>query len=203
MKLVSFKLSLAAASAALLLAGCTKKPTRPDPSVTAIGLTPGGGNIAAATTTPPTDASFNAGAPGLTMRPEGFDISGQNRSTLQAQTVYFDFDKSDIRPAEREKLRVAKDYLDTHPGHRLLLEGHCDWRGTAEYNLSLGDRRANATKRYLQSIGVAPDRMETLSKGSLEASKNADAATMEKDRRVNLVVVDPTAISPGQTATTL
>jgi peptidoglycan-associated lipoprotein len=189
MKLVSIKLSLAVACAALVLAGCTKKPTRPDPSVTAIGLTPGGSNIV----TPPTDASFNAGAPGLSDRPEGFDLSGQNRTALQAQTVYFDFDKSDIRASEREKLRVAKDYLDTHPGHRLLLEGHCDWRGTAEYNLSLGDRRANATKRYLQSIGVAPDKLETLSKGSLEASKNADAATMEKDRRVDLVVVDPSA----------
>ncbi|MGH7943916.1 MAG: OmpA family protein [Opitutaceae bacterium] len=197
MKLVSFKLSLAVASVALVLAGCTKKPTRPDPSVTAIGLTPGGSNIVAST--PPSDASFNAGAPGLSLRPEGFDPSGQNRTALEAQTVYFDFDKSDIKPSEREKLRVAKDYLDTHPGHRLLLEGHCDWRGTAEYNLSLGDRRANATKRYLQSIGVAPERLEALSKGSLEASKNADAATMDKDRRVNLVVVDPAAASVAQT----
>jgi peptidoglycan-associated lipoprotein len=191
MKFVSMKLSLAVASAALLLAGCTKKPMRPDPSVTAIGLTPGGDNIV----TPPTDTSFNAGAPGLTDRGEGFDPSGQNRTALQSQTVYFDFDKSDIKPSEREKLRVAKDYLDTHPGHRLLLEGHCDWRGTAEYNLSLGDRRANATKRYLQSIGVAPDKLETLSKGSLEASKNADAATMDRDRRVDLVVVDPGAVA--------
>jgi peptidoglycan-associated lipoprotein len=188
MKFVSFPLSLAVASAVLVLAGCTKKPQRPDPSVTAIGLTPGGGNIAA---TPPTDASFNSGAPGLTDRGEGFDPSGQNRTALQAQTVYFDYDKSDIRAAERAKLKVAKEYLDTHPGYRLLLEGHCDWRGTAEYNLSLGDRRANAAKRYLQSIGAAPDRLDTLSKGSLEASKNADAATMEKDRRVDIVVVDP------------
>lgn len=188
MKLVSIPLSLAVASAVLVFAGCTKKPMRPDPSVTAIGLTPGGGNIAA---TPPTDASFNPGAPGLSDRGEGFDPSGQNRTALQAQTVYFDYDKSDIRTAERAKLKVAKEYLDTHPGHKLLLEGHCDWRGTAEYNLSLGDRRANAAKRYLQSIGAAADRLETLSKGSLEASKNADAATMEKDRRVVIVVVDP------------
>jgi peptidoglycan-associated lipoprotein len=188
MKLVSIPFSLAVAGAVLVFAGCTKKPQRPDPSVTAIGLTPGGGNIAA---TPPTDASFNPGAPGLSDRGDGFDPSGQNRTALQAQTVYFDYDKSDIRAAERAKLKVAKEYLDTHPGHKLLLEGHCDWRGTAEYNLSLGDRRANSAKRYLQSIGAAPDRLETLSKGSLEASKNADAATMEKDRRVDIVVVDP------------
>jgi peptidoglycan-associated lipoprotein len=72
---------------------------------------------------------------------------------------------------------------------RLLLEGHCDWRGTAEYNLGLGDRRANAVKKYLLSIGVAADKLEANSKGSLEAKANADAATMEKDRRVDLVVV--------------
>jgi peptidoglycan-associated lipoprotein len=191
MKLVSMKLSLAVASAALLLAGCTKKPTRPDPSVTAIGLTPGGSNIS----TPPTDTAFNAGAPGLSDRGAGFDPSGQNRSALQAQTVYFDFDKSDIKASEREKLKTAKEYLDKNPTHKLLLEGHCDWRGTAEYNLSLGDRRANATKKYLQSIGVGADRVETLSKGSLEASKNADASTMEKDRRVDLVVIDPGAVA--------
>ena len=188
------KRSLAVACAALALAACTKKPQRPDPSVTAIGLTPGGDNI----NTAPSDASFGTpGAPGLSARGEGFDPSGQNRTALQAQTVYFDFDKSDIKPSEREKLRVAKEYLDTHPGHKLLLEGHCDWRGTAEYNLSLGDRRANATKRYLQSIGVGPDKLETLSKGSLEASRNADAGTMEKDRRVDLVVVDPAAARPA------
>ena len=189
MKLVSHPLSLVVASAALLLAGCTKKPMRPDPSQTAIGLTPGGDSINANTT--PTPANFGGDNPNLPLRDPSFNAAGENRSALQAQTVYFDFDKYDIKPSEREKLRTAKGYLDTHPGHKLLLEGHCDWRGTAEYNLSLGDRRANAAKRYLQSIGVAPDRMETVSKGSLDASKNADAATMEKDRRVELVVIDP------------
>lgn len=187
MNLVSKKLCLALAGATLVLAaGCTKKPTRPDPSVTAMGLTPGGGNI----NTTPSDAAFSNTPAGLEQRGDGFDPSGQNRTALAGETVYFDFDKSDIKASERNKLKAAKDYLDKNPGHRLLLEGHADWRGTAEYNLSLGDRRANATKKYLQSIGVPADRLDTLSKGSLEATKNADAATMEKDRRVDLVVVN-------------
>ena len=181
------KLFLAAACAALVLAGCTKKPSRPDPSITALGLTPGGQNI----DTRPSTADLGSTST-LPVRDPSW-VGNENRSALQAQTVYFEFNKSDIRASEREKLRVAKEYLDTHPGHKLLLEGHCDWRGTAEYNLSLGDRRANAVKRYLQSIGVSPDKLETLSKGSLEASKNADEKTMEKDRRVDLVVVDPSA----------
>ena len=87
------------------------------------------------------------------------------------------------------KLQAAKDYLDKNPAQRLLLEGHCDWRGTAEYNLGLGDRRASRTKKYLMSIGVPADKLETLSKGSEEAKKNADAATMATDRRVDLVIL--------------
>ena len=125
-----------------------------------------------------------------------FDPNGHNRTALQGQTVLFDFDKSDVRASEREKLKVAKEYLDKNPTHRLLLEGHCDWRGTAEYNLGLGDRRAAAVRKYLQSLGVPAERVETLSKGSLEAAKNADDATMAKDRRVDLVVVNPAAAAP-------
>jgi peptidoglycan-associated lipoprotein len=194
MKLVSLKLCLLVASAALI-AGCTKKPQRPDPSVTAIGLTPGGSNISA----PPSTENFGSVNPDLPARGEGFDASNQNRTALQAQTVYFELNKSDIRPGERAKLKAAKDYLDSHPGYRLLLEGHCDWRGSAEYNLSLGDRRANAVKKYLQTLGVAVERLDTLSKGSLEASKNADEATMEKDRRVDLVVIDPSGAAARTT----
>ncbi len=198
MNLVSKKLCLVVASAALVLAGCTKKPTRPDPSQTALGLTPGGGNINSSIS----DASLGGVPPDLAARGEGFDASNQNRSALEAQTVYFDFDSSAIKPSEREKLKAAKDYIDKNPGYKLLLEGHCDWRGTAEYNLSLGDRRANATKRYLQSIGVSVDKLDTLSKGSLEASRNADAGTMQKDRRVAIVVVNPSSAPAAMPAAT-
>ncbi|PAW68147.1 MAG: hypothetical protein B9S34_03435 [Opitutia bacterium Tous-C1TDCM] len=189
MKLVSPKLSLLVASAALVLAGCTKKPARPDPSATMLGQQ-GSGTATAGT---PTDALFGGAQGALIERTGGdFDPNGHNRTALEAQTVYFDYDRSDIKASERPKLQAAKDYLDKNPTFRLLLEGHCDWRGTAEYNLGLGDRRAAGAKKFLLSIGVPADRIETLSKGSLEAAKNADDATMGKDRRVNLVVINPT-----------
>ncbi|HEY1107301.1 MAG TPA: OmpA family protein [Opitutaceae bacterium] len=188
------KLLLAATSGALvlLLAGCPKTPTRPDPSSTIVGpvgsgATPGG-NLNGGLGNP-----MDLGVPGtdLVGTNNGFDSLGQDRKVLEAHTVYFDYDQSAIKASERAKLQAAKKYLDEHPTHRLLLEGHCDWRGTAEYNLGLGDRRAGSAKKYLQSIGVDVTRLETLSKGSLEASKNADDATAAKDRRVNLVVIDP------------
>ena len=189
MKLTQKTFVFPVAVAALALAGCTKKPDRPYPGSTVLG--PQSTGPAA-----PADASFGQNTTGLVDRGSDFDPNGHNRTALQAQTVLFDFDKSDVRPSEREKLKIAKEYLDKNPTHRLLLEGHCDWRGTAEYNLGLGDRRAAAVRKYLQSIGVPADRLETLSKGSLEAAKNADDATMAKDRRVSLVVVNPSAAAP-------
>ena len=189
MKLTQKSLFLPVAVATLVLAGCSKKPDRPLPGSTVLGPQ-STGPVA------PADTSFGQNTTGLVDRGSDFDPNGHNRTALQAQTVLFDFDKSDVRPSEREKLKVAKEYLDKNPTHRLLLEGHCDWRGTAEYNLGLGDRRAAAVRKYLQSIGVPAERLETLSKGSLEASKNADEATMAKDRRVSLVVVNPSASAP-------
>jgi peptidoglycan-associated lipoprotein len=117
------------------------------------------------------------------------DYSNADYSALEAQTVYFDFDQSGIKASERPKLDAAKAYLDSNPSASLLLEGHCDWKGTAEYNLGLGDRRANAVKQYLTTLGVAAEKLEVLSKGDLDAVENADAATQAKDRRVNLAVL--------------
>lgn len=188
------KLLLAATSGALMLvlAGCPKTPARPDPSAT---LGPKGSDTATSTDNlrggPLTSSDFgNIAGTELPNATNGF-VGNQNRTILEAQTVYFDYDQSAIKASERVKLQEAKKYLDANPNHRLLLEGHCDWRGTAEYNLGLGDRRAGSAKKYLQSIGVDVTRIETLSKGSLEAAKNADDGTAAKDRRVNLIVVDP------------
>lgn len=187
-----FRTFCVAAAAAAFLAGCSKQPMRPSPASTVLG--PQGGSAA------PVDASFGQETTGLADRGSDFDPNGHNRTALQAQAVLFDFDKSDVRASEREKLKAAKEYLDKNPTHRLLLEGHCDWRGTAEYNLGLGDRRANAVRKYLQSIGVPATRLETLSKGSLDAAKNGDEAAMTRDRRVDLVVVNPAAAAGSAAA---
>jgi peptidoglycan-associated lipoprotein len=180
---IAFKIScLAVASAALVLTGCSKKPKRPDPSATVLGPT-GGGNVNPTDVNAPVDAS----AAGLQQRDPNI-IEDANSIRGMFQPVYFDYDKSNIKESERSKLQDAANYLKDHADQRILLEGHCDWRGTAEYNLGLGDRRANAAKRYLGTL-AAGDKIETLSKGSLDAAKNADDATMAKDRRVDIVIL--------------
>ena len=183
MKIASKSICLVIASAALVLAGCSKKPQRPDPSATVMGPQTGG-SVNPTDVVAPTDAS----AAGLTERPPGV-IEDENTIRGLLQPVYFDFDRSNIKEGERKKLQDAAAYLKDHADQRLLMEGHCDWRGTAEYNLGLGDRRAAAAKQYLISIGVPADKIETLSKGSLDASKNADEATMAKDRRADVVIL--------------
>ena len=185
MNIVSKKFCLVLASAALLFAGCSKKPKRPDPSATVLGPTGGGATSGIS----PTDvnAALDPSAMGLEQRDPNI-IEDANSIRGMFQPVLFDYDSSNIKASERSKLEEAAKYLKEHADQRILLEGHADWRGTAEYNLSLGDRRANAAKRYLGSIAPA-DRVETLSKGSLDASQNADDTTMAKDRRVDIVIL--------------
>ena len=79
--------------------------------------------------------------------------------------IYFDTDKFDIDAEDQAALRSQAEYLQQYPNVRATVEGHCDERGTREYNIALGERRANAAKNYLVSLGVAPDRLSTVSYG--------------------------------------
>jgi len=75
----------------------------------------------------------------------------------EVRDAYFDFDKADIRPDARASLSATADFLKKYPSIKVTIEGHCDERGSTEYNLGLGDRRANAVKQYLVSLGISAD----------------------------------------------
>ncbi len=190
MSVISKKLLLILSIAVIGLTGCTKKPIRPDPSLTAMG--PGAGTgFDDGSMLNPTGVDtglLDPSAIGLEERGPGYYEDDEIiRGILEP--IYFDFDKSGINASERLKLDAAIMYLDANPQHRLLLEGHCDWRGTGDYNLGLGDRRAGSAREYLETAGVDPNRLETSSKGDLEAVENADESQMALDRRVELVVL--------------
>jgi peptidoglycan-associated lipoprotein len=104
-------------------------------------------------------------------------------------SVYFGFDSSSIAAAERSKLQQAADYLEANPSYHLLIEGHCDWYGTSEYNLALGDRRASSASDYLGTLGITPLRIEKLSKGSLEATSGLSKSESSQDRRADLILL--------------
>ena len=99
--------------------------------------------------------------------------------------------KKCIQKAEQAKLEKVADYLREHPGDSVIAQGNTSWRGTTQYNLGLGDRRANAVKTYLVQLGVNADRVEILSLGELNAVQNVPINNPEaiKDRNVKIILV--------------
>jgi|HubBroStandDraft_6_1064221.scaffolds.fasta_scaffold01980_4 peptidoglycan-associated lipoprotein len=83
----------------------------------------------------------------------------------EVRDAYFDYDSAEIRADAQVALRKTADFLKNYPQVRVTIEGHCDERGSTEYNLALGDRRANAVKQYLISLGLSGDRLNTVSFG--------------------------------------
>lgn len=169
-----------------LLTGCTR-PQSPSPSDTISQLT---GNSNDNDFIP----SGLAGDYGLEDRSaEDMIANGQygDRTMMPniLEPVYFAFDSTAIAPKERIKLKAAADYLTNNPDTALLIEGHCDWYGTAEYNLALGDRRASSASQYVETLGIDLARIETLSKGSLQSIAGLAKDQSFQDRRVDLIIL--------------
>jgi len=103
--------------------------------------------------------------------------------------AFFDFDKADIRPDARDVLAANAAWLKKYSSVQFTIEGHCDERGTAQYNLALGDRRANAAKDYLVSLGVDASRIKTVSYGKERPfATGHDEESWQKNRRAHFVV---------------
>ena len=100
------------------------------------------------------------------------------------QTVYFDYDQSEIRPSERAKLQANAQFIRENQDFRVLIAGHCDERGTREYNMALGERRASATMQYLVSLGVPRDRIDIISYGEEQpAEMGSTESAWQQNRR--------------------
>jgi peptidoglycan-associated lipoprotein len=100
------------------------------------------------------------------------------------RNIYFDFDKYNIKPPAREKLNKIGDFLLKNPDMEIIIEGHCDERGTREYNLVLGEQRALSARRYLVGLGIAPKRLHTVSYGEAKpADPSHNEEAWAKNRR--------------------
>lgn len=157
--------------------GCAKRPATtqaaaPAPTGTASTMAPGSSQPGGTTATPsgPSTSQPGGGAtatptpaptPAPTARPAPKDFA----AVPELQDIYFDFDKYDIRPADTRTLDANAAWLKSNPNHLLLIEGHADERGTNEYNLALGERRAKSTMNYLVSQGVQANRITIISYG--------------------------------------
>jgi peptidoglycan-associated lipoprotein len=109
---------------------------------------------------------------------------------LQLSTIYFDYDKSDIRSDAREILSQNARSLSDHPTAVIRIAGHCDERGTDEYNMALGERRATAAKEYLVNYGIDGSKVSTISYGESQAADMGHSEdAWAKNRRAEFQVV--------------
>src|SRR2546423_4418934 len=141
------QLKLRAAAALMVLAGCTTKP----PATAAPRVEP----PPAAENSAPVASESSTIVPG----------SAEDLRVNVGDTVHFDYDRYELRDEDRNILQRQASWLQKYPQVRVTVEGHCDERGTREYNLALGARRANAVKEYLVGLGVSAGRVGTISYG--------------------------------------
>lgn len=107
---------------------------------------------------------------------------------IKMPTIYFSYDKENLGTSEKRKLDQVAKYLSSHPSIFLIIEGHCDERGSLEYNRSLGERRALSVKDYLATTGIAPEHLQTISYGEERpAVGGTGEAVFSKNRRAELI----------------
>ena len=168
--------TLIAATALIAVGGCTKKhpktlppaPLNGDATQEPVGPPPGpGGDVV----TPGSDADF--------------------RRSVTSNTINFGVDMFDIDPAARAILDSQAEWLQRNSAVRATIVGHCDERGTREYNLALGDRRANAAKNYLVAKGIDPSRLTTISYGKERPlATGSDESSWAQNRRAVTIVLN-------------
>lgn len=162
-----------AATSALALAACKKEPPEELP--------------------PPPPVEAATPAPTAAPPPSG-PIPGSQAHFRQAMAgqdvIYFDTDKYDIDSQDQAALRSQAQYLTQYAQARATVEGHADERGTRDYNLALGERRANAAKNYLVSLGIAANRLTTVSYGEERpaATGSTEQAWAQNRRAVTVMV---------------
>jgi peptidoglycan-associated lipoprotein len=117
-------------------------------------------------------------------------IEGEILENSFLKDVNFDFDKYEIRLEDTEILKENAVWLRKYPNMKIQIEGHCDERGTVEYNLALGERRANSTRNYLVSLGISPERISTISYGEEKPLVlSHDEEAWAKNRRAHCIIL--------------
>lgn len=176
---------LALSVAALMAVGCAKKQTVKSEGAPGAAPAPAAVGEAPVKEAPPapmrvTPAMPPAEAPGVAVTEEKLS---------QFDDVRFDFDKSEVKEGGRKTCGVVADYLKKHPQAKMLIEGNCDERGTAEYNMALGERRATAVLTYLVSLGVPKAALSTVSFGKEKPlDPGHDEGAWAKNRRAHFVL---------------
>ncbi|SRR5579883_620861 len=176
-------LSVLIIAASLVLAACAHKPPRGAPAAnTAVPTTGAGAESSGAA-----GANANEGAAGTNAGAEG-GAAGPQEGLLAKRTIYFDFDSSEIKGEGTDIVAAHAKYLASHPSVHVRLEGNTDERGSREYNIGLGERRAQSVRRALLLQGASDSQISTVSYGAERpVDPGHDEAAWAKNRRVDIV----------------
>ena len=175
-------LALLVAALALTLGACGSKPVKPAPSTAQTESNAGAQSEGA--------NAANAAGGGVAGNQD--ETAGPQAGLLATRIVYFDFDSAVIQGAGVDVVAAHAKYLAANPQARVRLEGNTDERGSREYNIGLGDRRAQAVRRALLLQGVAEGQLTTVSYGEERpADPGHDEAAWAKNRRVEIVYLTP------------
>lgn len=128
-------------------------------------------------------------APSIESTPMNFDASGSDSGNINGlQTVNFEYDKATLSADARNKIQGNVNWMKSNPNVRMQIEGHTDSRGSIEYNLSLGERRANSVKSYMTTLGIPANRLSVISYGEEKPLANGESESdMARNRRANFV----------------
>jgi peptidoglycan-associated lipoprotein len=149
----------------VVFAGCAKRPATTSVSAPAPTAPPAAPAAPAPAPVAAAPAPAPAPAPPAPAPAAARPSPAEFMAIADLKDIYFDFDKYDIRPGDAKILDANATWLKSNPNHLILIEGHCDERGTNEYNLALGERRAKSTMNYLVSQGVQASRITIISYG--------------------------------------
>ena len=155
--------------ACAMVAGCKGKQTQSDQSIETL---PTGGQAA-----------------GIDSSPLSYDPQGSDSGKIDGLvTVRFGYDKSNLDSAARKDIATNVQWMKANSAVKVQIEGHCDARGTIEYNVALGERRANSVKAYMVSLGIPSDRLSVISYGKEKPVETGDSeSAWAKNRRANFV----------------
>jgi peptidoglycan-associated lipoprotein len=175
--------------AGLMITGCARRPATTAASAAtpapAAAPSPAPAPAPSAPSPAPAPPAPAAPAPATAPRP----VPKEFMAVAALKEVYFDFDKYDIRPEDAKTLDTNATWLKSNGDNLVLIEGHCDERGTNEYNLALGERRAKSTMNYLVSQGIQANRITIISYGEERpVCTEKTEACWAKNRRANFLV---------------
>jgi peptidoglycan-associated lipoprotein len=175
--------------AGLIITGCARRPATTAASAAtpapAAAPSPAPAPAPSAPSPAPAPPAPAAAAPAPAPRP----VPKEFMAVAALKEVYFDFDKYDIRPEDAKTLDANATWLKSNGDNLVLIEGHCDERGTNEYNLALGERRAKSTMNYLVSQGIQANRITIISYGEERpVCTEKTEACWAKNRRANFLV---------------